>query len=222
MTTIDFETARHNMVEYQIRCCKILDQDLLETMESMPRESFLNDEVKSLAYMEGHVPLPCNQEMLSPLQEANVMQALDLLGNERVLEIGTGSGFLTAMLAMHGGEVESLELHQELADAAEKNLAEHGISNARVSCVNGLDETVLAKLGSFDAIVVGAAIKEIPQSLLNMLKEGGRLVGFVGSNPVVRLCCYTHTEHGVTECADIIETLLQDIEGLSQTREFVF
>lgn len=222
MTTIDFETARHNMVEYQIRCCKILDPDLLDTMESMPREAFLSDEVKSLAYMEGRVPLPCNQEMLSPLQEANILQALDLRGDERVLEIGSGTGFLTALLALHSAEVVSLELHQELAEIAKKNLKAHGISNASVQCANGMDPDVLGRLGSFDAIVIGAALKEVPQAFLDMLHENGRLVAFIGSNPVVKLVRMRRATNRAPQCTEIIETLLQNIEGLPQKREFVF
>jgi len=222
MTTIDFETARHNMVEYQIRCCKILDPNLLDVLKSVPRESFLGEDVKSLAYMEGRVPLPCNQEMQSPLQEANILQALDLQGDERVLEIGTGTGFLTTLLAMHAAEVVSIELHQELADMATKNLATHGISNASVKCANGMDAKVLASLGSFDAIVIGAAIREIPQDILNMLSNNGRLVAFVGSNPVVKLVHIICSANRMPERTEIIETLLQDIEGLPEKREFVF
>lgn len=222
MTMIDYETARRNMVEYQIRCCKVLDQELLETLESMPRESFLGEDVRSLAYMDGRVPLPCDQEMLSPLQEANILKYLALQGDERVLEIGSGTGFLTTLLAMQAAEVLSLELHQELADMAQANLETHGISNASVRCANGMDEAVLATLGSFDAIVVGAAIQEIPPVLLTMLNKGGRLVGFVGSNPVVKLVRVDPTAHGEPQRIEILETLLQNIEGLPEKREFVF
>jgi protein-L-isoaspartate(D-aspartate) O-methyltransferase len=222
MPMIDYETARHNMVEYQIRCCKVLDPELLETLESMPRESFLSDDVKSLAYMDGRVPLPCNQEMLSPLQEATILKTLALQGNERVLEIGSGTGFLTTLLAMQAAEVLSLELHQELADMAAANLEAHGISNASVRCANGMDETLLASLGSFDAIVVGAAIQEMPPALLTMLNKGGRLVGFVGSNPVVKLVRITFTARGALQRTEVLETLLQNIEGLPEKREFVF
>ncbi|MDX8391785.1 MAG: protein-L-isoaspartate O-methyltransferase [Mariprofundaceae bacterium] len=222
MTTIDFETARHNMVESQIRCCKVLNPVLLETLKSMPREEFLGDDVKSLAYMEGRVPLPCSQEMLSPLQEGRMMQELNLNGSERVLEIGTGTGFLTAMLAMHAAEVISIELHQELADMAKKNLDAHGVNNASIRCANGMDESVLASLGSFDAIVIGATLEEIPQSLLDLLNVGGKLVGFVGSNPVVKLISLYRNAHGLFEKSELIETLLQNMEGLSEKREFVF
>lgn len=222
MSMMDFETARHNMVENQVRCCKILDPALLETFGNMPREEFLPDEVKSLAYMEGRVPLPCGQEMLSPLQEGHIMQSLDLNGDERILEIGAGCGFLTALLATSGGEVVALELHRELADMAAENLQKHGITNAIVRCANGMDEAVLGELGSFDAIVVGAAVRELPQALTNMLNEGGRLVFFEGENPLVKLVCLRRDKSGALVRDEILETLLQSVEGIEKKREFIF
>jgi len=178
MALMGFETARHNMVENQIRCCKILDPVLLDTFETMPREAFLPDDIKSLAYMEGRVPLPCGQEMLSPLQEGYIMQTLDLQGDERVLEIGAGTGFLTALLAMHAKEVVAFELHAPLAKLAGKNLDAHGITNATVTCAS--------------------------------------------VNPVVTLVSMKRTPSGRWQTSELIETLLQNMEGLPEKREFVF
>jgi len=114
--------------------------------------------------------------------------------------------------------VVSLELHPELADMAQKNIASHGISNASVQCGNGMDESVTAGLGKFDAIVIGAAVQEVPQAFLKMLNPRGSLIAFVGSNPVVKLVRIKATQ----ERTEFIETLLQNIEGLPQKREFVF
>jgi len=222
MALIDFETARRNMVENQIRCCKILDPLLLDTLEAMPRESFLPEDVKSLAYMDGHVPLPCGQEMLSPLQEGHIMQAIDLQGEERVLEIGTGAGFLTALLAMHADEVISCELHEPLASLAKQNLDAHGVSNATVICTNGMNPVNLEDAGKFNTIILGAALKKMPEHLGAMLEDGGVLVGFFGVNPVVKLVSIERTKSGQWRRSELIETLLQDMEGLSEKREFVF
>ncbi len=222
MALIDFETARRNMVENQIRCCKILDPALLDTLEIMPREAFLPDEVKSLAYMEGHVPLPCGQEMLSPLQEGYIMQALNLEGNERVLEIGAGTGFLTALLAMHGREVVSFELHAPLADLAGENLKTHGITNTTVICANGMEAENLKKAGEFDIIVLGAALEKLPEHLGGLLKKGGTLIGFFGTNPVVKLVLMEHIGKAGWRREELVETLLQGMEGLPEKREFVF
>lgn len=222
-TTANFEVARRNMVEYQIRCCKVLEPELLDMIESLPREDYLPGNVRSLAYMEGHVPLPCGQEMLSPLQEASIMQSLKLNGDERVLEIGTGTGFLTTMLAMRAGEVVSCEIHEELAILARQNLESHGVSNATVAHVNAMDADAFAAAvkDTFDVIVISAAISEIPEHIRSLLKPNGQIVAFIGSNPVVSLVHFDYQGAACTRTA-LFETLLQDMEGLPEKREFVF
>ncbi|HKJ82724.1 MAG TPA: protein-L-isoaspartate O-methyltransferase [Mariprofundaceae bacterium] len=221
MTVVDFETARRNMVEYQIRCCKVLDPVLLGTLETMPREDFLPESVSSLAYMEGRVPLPCGQEMLSPLQEAHILQGLELRGDERVLEIGTGTGFLTALLAMHAAEVVSYELHDELSEMAKKNLQTHGINNAKVIQANAMEAEALDNAGQFDAIVLGAALEEIPDHLMGHLRDGGYMMAFIGTNPVVSLVRMERTGNNWQQ-SGVFETVLQNMEGLPEKREFVF
>ena len=225
MSVTDFQLARRNMVEYQIRCCKVLDPAILDLIESMPRENFVPDNVKSLAYMEGHVPLPCNQEMLTPLQEASILQSLMLDGSERVLEIGTGTGFLTAMLSMLAAEVVSCEIHGELAETARQNLSDHGVTNATVVEVNAMNADAMAavpELGEpFDVIIIGAAIKVIPPHIEAMLGEEGHLMAFVGQNPVLSLIHKRRINHTWQEIS-VCETLLQDMEGIEEKRRFVF
>jgi len=225
MTATNFQSARRNMVEYQIRCCKVLDPSILDLIESMPRENFVPEHVRSLAYMEGHVPLPCGQEMLSPLQEANILQKLQLNGSERVLEIGAGTGFLTTMLAMLASEVISCELHEELAKQASANIANHGVTNAKVISINAMDEAAMSAEPDlkqpFDVIVLGAASLEIPEHLLGMLREGGQIIAFIGENPVVSLVNKRKIRK-TWQTTKIFETLLQNIEGVPEKREFVF
>jgi len=213
------------MVEYQIRCCKVLDPAILDLIESMPREDFVPEHVRSLAYMEGHVPLPCNQEMLSPLQEASIMQKLQLQGDERVLEIGTGTGFLTTMLAMLSAEVVSCEIHEELAKQAAANISDHGVSNASVLNLNAMDPDAVQQAAAlkqpFDVIVLGVAVREIPEHLLSLLKDGGQIMAFVGENPVLSLV-HKRKVGAAWQSIKIFETLLQNVEGLPERREFVF
>jgi len=191
MTATDFQTARRNMVDHQIRCCKVLNTEILDLIESMPRENFVPEHVRSLAYMEGHVPLPCNQEMLSPLQEASILQALMLDGSERVLEIGTGTGFLTTMLAMQASEVASCEIHEALVKRAEENIAGHGINNAKVIHINAMDPDAVAGCSDlqqpFDIIVLAAAVPEVPSHIEALLKDGGQMMAFLGKNPALSL-----------------------------------
>ena len=225
MTATNYQTARRNMVNNQIRCCKVLDANILDLIESMPREAFVPEHVRSLAYMEGHVPLPCNQEMLSPLQEASILQSLMLNGDERVLEIGTGTGFLTTMLAMQADSVVSCEIHETLATQAQENIANHGISNATVIHINAMDDDAVAACSDmqqpFDVIVLGAAIMEIPAHIEALLNDGGQMMAFIGANPAVSL---VHRQKiGQTwQQTGLFETLLQDMEGIAEKREFVF
>jgi len=225
MTATDFQFARRNMVEYQIRCCKVLDPIVLDLIESMPRENFVPEHVKSLAYMEGHVPLPCNQEMLSPLQEALILQALMLDGTERVLEIGTGTGFLTTMIAMQAADVVSCEIHAELADNARDNIGNHGVTNASVVQVNAMDDNALSQIAElqkpFDVIILSAATKEIPSHIKGRLNDGGQIIAFIGSNPVVSMLHLQKVGQTWMETS-LFETLLQDMEGIAEKREFVF
>ncbi|RLL50742.1 methyltransferase domain-containing protein [Mariprofundus sp. EBB-1] len=225
MSTTDFQVARKNMVEYQIRCCKVLDTDVLDLIESMPRENFVPEHVKSVAYMEGHVPLPCNQEMLSPLQEATILQTLNLQGHERVLEIGTGTGFLTTMLAMQAGEVVSCEIHSVLAQQGKENIDNHGANNAKVIEINAMDADAVAAHTDlqtpFDVIVLTAAIPKIPAHIEALLKDRGQIMAFLGSNPVLSLI-HRRKVGSAWQQTGLFETLLQDMEGTAQVREFLF
>jgi protein-L-isoaspartate(D-aspartate) O-methyltransferase len=217
--------ARRNMVEYQIRCCKVLEPELLDMLDTMPREDYVPQDVRSLAYMEGHVPIACNQEMLSPLQEASIIQQLNLQGHERVLEIGTGTGYLTTLLAMHSAEVTSCELHAVLTEVARKNLSDHGIENATVIRINAMDADEVndhAYIATdYDVIVIGASLSSIPEHLTALLGENAQMIAFIGKNPVVTL---THKQkNGASHIeTGICETLLQDMEALPQKREFIF
>jgi len=223
MTTIDYAAARAVMVENQIRACKVLDPDLLDFLSQMPREQFVPEAVRSIAYMEGHVPLPCGQEMLSPLQEAYILRQLALRGDERVLLIGAGSGYLTAMLAMHADTVVACELHAPLVKLAQENLRAHGVDNAEVKEINGMDPNACAALDApFDVLVVATAVATMPQHLLEMVTDQGQVIAFVGSNPVVELMHQQRLGAGVVRTSVLMETLLQDVEGEVARREFVF
>ncbi len=221
MPSIDFEVARRNMIEYQIRCCKVLNPIVLNTLASMPRENFVPEHVRSLSYMEGHVPLPCGQEMMSPLQEAHILQDLDLQGTERVLEIGAGTGYLTALLAMHAREIVSYEIHEELADLSKTNLQLHGVENVTVVHANAMTDQSLDKAGTFDVVVIGATLEYMPTYIQEHINKNGQIIAFIGKNPVVSLIRLTRTGNAWKRMG-IFETLLQEMEGLTHKREFIF
>jgi len=222
--TAGFEAARKNMVEHQIRCCKVLDADLLDMLETMPREDFLPENIRSMAYMEGHVPLPCGQEMLTPLQEATFLQHLQLQGDESVLLIGAGSGFMTMLLALRAAHVTACELHSDLAEMAKKNLSNHGIINADVLQVNAMDPSAMdtmLKNKRFDVLVIAASLKEIPEHLAQRVVEGGQMMVFLGDNPVVTL---QHRQLQGEACitTPLLETSLLSMEGMVKARVLDF
>ncbi len=216
-------TARRNMVESQLRCCKVLEPSLIDLLMESPREKYVPEHVRSLAYMDGSVPLPQKQEMLTPLQEAHILQALNLKGSEKVLEIGTGSGYLTALLALLADSVISCEIHEDLVRLAESNLQNNGIDNANIVHVNAMDEHALhaASIGrNFDVIVLGATLEKIPSHIQSLLADRGQMIAFIGSD-IVSL------EHHIidgdnTSRKVIMETRLLPMEGLIKTREFIF
>jgi len=223
MTTIDYAAARATMVENQIRACKVLDPNLLAFLLQMPREQFVPQAVRSIAYMEGHVPLPCGQEMLSPLQEAYILRQLALTGSERLLLIGAGCGYMTAMLAMQAESVVACELHAPLVQLATDNLRDHGADNATVMEINGMDADACAALdGSFDVLVVATAMTKIPDHLTARVNDKGQILAFVGRNPVVEMMHQQRLGDGVVRTTILMETLLQDVEGEAPRREFIF
>ncbi len=222
--TTGFEAARKNMVEHQIRCCKVLDADLLDMLETIPREEFLPQNIRSMAYMEGHVPLPCGQEMLTPLQEATFLQHLQLRGNESVLLIGAGSGFMTMLLALRAAHVTACELHADLAAMAKKNLTNHGIINADVLQVNAMDTSAMQamlKNKQFDVLVIAASLKDIPSHLQQRVVEGGQIMAFLGDAPVVTLQ-HRHLQGSACITTPLLETSLLGMEGMVKARVLEF
>ncbi|NVO06728.1 MAG: protein-L-isoaspartate O-methyltransferase [Rhodoferax sp.] len=182
MPSIDVQKARFNMIEQQIRPWNVLDAAVLDLLASVRRDAFVADAHKALAYADLEIPLPGGQCMLAPRLEARLLQDLNVKKTDKVLEIGTGSGFLTALLAHQAASVLSLELNPELVAFAKSNLQKAGISNADVRQGDGVQGA--AAHGPFDVIVLGGSVADIPHHLLEQLKVGGRLAAVVGDEPV--------------------------------------
>ncbi|MEJ8836732.1 protein-L-isoaspartate O-methyltransferase family protein [Ramlibacter sp. AN1133] len=188
----DIEQARFNMIEQQIRPWDVLDVDVLGLLHEVRREDFVPLAHKALAFVDMEIPLlPDTEEamrkgysMLPPKVEARLLQDVAPKGHEKVLEIGTGSGYMAALLASRAQRVITLELHPELARLARENLQKAGIRNVEVREADGARG--LAAEGPFDAIVLSGSVHEVPQVLLQQLKVGGRLAGIVGDAPMMR------------------------------------
>ena len=185
--------ARYNMIEQQIRPWNVSDPEVLELLHQVRREDFVPAAHRSLAFMDIEIPLRGTPEegvrtgqcMLAPRVEARLLNDLQVKKHERVLEIGTGSGYMAALLAHRAKEVLSLEIVPELADAARANLQRADISNATVRVADGSQDPLPE--GPFDVIVLSGSVAEVPQALLAKLNDGGRLAAIVGLDPIMRM-----------------------------------
>ena len=181
---MNIEQARFNMVEQQIRPWNVLDLSVLELLSVVKRETFVPAAVKSLAFADMEIPLGFGQCMLAPRLEARLLQDLALQPHETVLEVGAGSGYMTALIAHKAHRVMSLEIVPQLVTLASNNLRQAGIRNAEVRQGDGAASS--AAEGTYDVIVLSGSVADVPQSLLALLKVGGRLAAVTGDEPVMR------------------------------------
>ena len=186
-TQIDFEKARYNMVEQQIRPWDVLDQQVLDLLFTVRREDFAPAKYRSLAFTDMEIPLKENalpdERMLAPKLEARMVQELAIKPADRILEIGTGSGYMTALLAKRGAHVTSVEINPEFAAAALAKLNAHGITNATVEVGDGARGW--AARAPYDVIVLTGSVPVLAEDFQRSLKPGGRLLAVVGEAPVI-------------------------------------
>ncbi len=223
-TTNLVEQARFNMIEQQIRPWRVLAEDVLELMTQVRREEFVPAAYRSMAFMDIEIPLNpsveeaerTGQVMLAPRVEARTLQDAEVKSTDRVLEIGTGSGYMAALLGRSAAQVLSLEINAELVDFAKDNLRRAGIGNVEVRMGDGSRD--LSKDGPFDVIVLSGSVAEVPQSLLSLLTEGGRLVAVVGQEPMMRATVVRRkgSSFEVTQPWDIITPRLLNFAEPSQ------
>ncbi|WP_019100578.1 protein-L-isoaspartate O-methyltransferase family protein, partial [Chromobacterium haemolyticum] len=171
---MDFENARFNMVEQQIRPWDVLDTNVLDLLFHVKREQFVAADKRSLAFVDTELPLPNGSFMLQPKMEARLVQDAAIQAKDKILEIGTGSGYLTALLAKLGQHVYSVEIDPAQRETAAANLKQAGISN--VTLVEGDGVLGLPQQAPFDVIVVGGSLPVVPQELKDQLAVGGRLI----------------------------------------------
>lgn len=187
------EQARYNMIEQQIRTWLVHEAEILETLAAVKREQFVPPACSTMAFMDIEVPLhgapedirKTGQCMLNPKVEARILQDLKVQKNDRVLEIGAGSGYMAALLAHRAHHVVTLEIVPELAEMARENLESAGVTNVTVRLADGATPGTIAD-GPFDVIVLSGSVAAVPQELLAQLRDGGRLAAFTGQDPVMR------------------------------------
>lgn len=218
--SFDFETARFNMVEQQIRPWDVLDPDVLNLMMTVKREDFVPADVQTLAFADLELPIGGDVTMLAPKIEARMLQAVAVKDSDKVLEIGTGSGFMAALLATRADTVLSVEIDPALAQQARANLARAGLDN--VTVVDGDAALGWAQDAPYDLIVVSASLPQLPSELLAQLKVGGRLVAIVGQLPVMTAQLVTCVSEGVYNSINLFETAAAPLKNARQGERFSF
>jgi protein-L-isoaspartate(D-aspartate) O-methyltransferase len=216
---MDFEHARFNMIEQQIRPWDVLDPDVLNALRSVKRELFVLPEHQALAFSEVQLPIGCGQSMLEPKVEAKALQAIGVKPGDSILEIGTGSGYMAALLAVRGEWVRSIEIEPQLVRFAADNLVRNDIDNVIVE--EGDGSAGWAARAPYDAIMVSGAVREVQQIWLDQLKPGGRLFAFVGNAPVMKGQLIVNLGDGQFRSSTVFETLVPDLRT-AQTVSFAF
>ena len=219
MSPFDYEQARFNMVEQQIRTWEVLDQRVLDLLFAVKREDFVPAAYKSLAFADLELPLPNGARMWTPKMEARVIQELTLKSNDRVLEIGTGSGYLTALLASDAGDVTSVEIDPDMAADARAKLLRLGFSNVRTEVGDGVrgfgNDT-------YDVIVLTGSTPLVPERFFEQLAPGGRAFAVVGELPVMTARLVRSDAPGARVAIDLFETVVAPLRNALTPARFEF
>jgi protein-L-isoaspartate(D-aspartate) O-methyltransferase len=216
---IDLPTARHQMVEQQVRAWSVLDLRVLEVMDRVPRDQFVPPAFRDVAYADMCVPLGHGQSMLAPKVEGRILQALAIQPQDRVLEIGTGSGYFAACLAQLARSVRSIEIVQELADTARANLERNGVRSVTVEIG---DAMTLTEESAYDVIAVTGSLPLYDPRFERALVDGGRLFVTVGAAPVMDARKVTRTGRSEWFPESLFETRLDPLINAPRPPAFVF
>ncbi len=216
---MDIEQARFNMVEQQIRTWEVLDPQVLDLLFTVRREDFVPPAYRSLAFADVELPLPGGERMWAPKVEARVLQALALTGRESVLEIGTGSGYFSALLASRAADVLTVEIDPALAADARARHARHGFANVRGEVGDGARGW---GRDYFDAIVLTGSTPLLPPAFVQQLKPGGRVFAIVGDLPMMtaRLVQWSGPDAYLT--TDLFETVVAPLKHATTPSRFRF
>ncbi len=220
MITDTLEQARFNMVQQQVRPWDVLDQRVLDLLQQIPRDQFVPTEYRNLAYADIETPIGNGQRMMFPRIEGRMLQALDIRPDDRILEIGTGSGYVTACLAKLGGEVISLDIRPEFTEQARSRLEAQGIKNVELRSDDGLAGRTEG--GPFDVIAVTGSLPESPESLERQLNLDGRLFAVIGQAPTMEATLVTRVGEESWRSEEVFETVLAPLENLPSRSQFHF
>ena len=217
---MNIEQARFNMIEQQIRTWNVLDANVLSLLAMVRREDFVPAAYRSLAFCDTELPLPECQSMLVPRLEARLLQEASVQRHERVLEIGSGSGFMAALLAHRAQSVVTLERIPALARLAAENLRRSAIVNVSVREADGCEG--LASEAPFDVILLSGSVASVPQALLQQLRLGGRLIGVVGAEPMMRATRVLRSAETRFDAVELFDTVAPRLVGFDEPTQFRF
>ncbi len=214
----NMEQARFNMVEQQIRPWDVLDVRVLDLLNKVKREQFVPADGKEMAFMDMEIPLGHGTFMWQPKLEARALQELKVKPRDHALEVGSGSGYLAALLSRLAAQVTSVEIVPELHAFAEKNLAARRIDNVTLA----LGDAALGWPGLYDVIVLTGSVPVLPEAFQNSLKPGGRLFAIVGDAPAMQARLITCMAPGIFESVTLFETVVTPLQNALQPKRFVF
>jgi protein-L-isoaspartate(D-aspartate) O-methyltransferase len=217
---MNLEQARFNMVEQQIRPWEVLDQGVLDLLYAVPREDFVPAAFRALAFADMEIPIGEGEKMMAPKIEARLLQELALRKTDRVLEVGTGSGYLTALLARCAAHVNSLEIRPALAAFGRANLERHGADNVTLEVGDGARGD--PKRAPYDVIVLTGSTPLLPAACREQLAPGGRLFAVVGEPPVMVARLVTCSAPGAFAAVDLFDTVLAPLVNAEQPPRFQF
>jgi protein-L-isoaspartate(D-aspartate) O-methyltransferase len=217
---MDWEQARYNMVESQIRTWEVLDPTVLNLLFQVKREDFVPEAYRSLAFADMQIPLGHGELMLTPKVEARMLQSLIVQATDKVLEIGTGSGYTTALLSKLAAHVYSVEIVPDISLKAGERLARHGITNVTLEVGDG--SRGWDRHAPYDAIMVTGSLPILPDSFQQSLAVNGRLLAVVGDPPVMKARLVTCVASNVYHTDDLFETLIPPLRNAPQPERFVF
>ena len=220
MTEPNPDIARFNMIEQQVRPWDVLDQRVLDVLREVPREDFVPEDKRALAFMDLAIPIGHGEAMFPPKLEGRLLQALALRPGDRVLEVGTGSGFLTACLARLAGQVLSVDIHEDFTERAGQRLTDHGIDNVTLETGDAAWGWRHGEL-EFDAIAVTGAVAEYDTRFEEQLTVGGRLFIIVGRAPVMEAMLVTRTGPEAFDRTGLFETSVKHLLGREPRPGFV-
>lgn len=217
---MDIELARANMIESQIRTWDVLDQRILDLVAVVKREQFVPVAHRGLAFADMEIPIGHGEVMLSPKLQARMVQELGLASSDRVLEIGTGTGYVTALLASLAAHVYSIEIVPELSETAARNLAAARIANVTLERGDGAQGWT--RHAPYDAILLTGSVPELSDALLRQLAPGGRLLAVVGRAPIMTARLVTCSASGVFSTEGLFETSIAPLKNAPDSARFVF